>query len=425
MLRELPLVDYERQVLLKRRIVEELCQCCLVERSDRMATLKEFAETYPLMDDYARFRATCDSQRAPWPSWPPRLRDGELETGDYDEETRLYHLYAQWLVHEQMQELSESASSKDMRLYLDLPLGVHPDGYDVWRCRNIFATEASGGAPPDAVFTKGQNWGFPPLHPQRLRQEGYKYYIDCLQHHMHSAGILRVDHVMAFHRLFWIPTGFESYDGVYVRYKPEEFYAIISLESHRHECWVVGENLGTVPAYVNKALREHCIHQMYVVEYELATDPSKALHRPTAYCVASINTHDMPTFAGFWQGLDIEDRRKMGLLSQRSSKKALEERQGLKEALLHFLQNKGLVGTRGAESREVLGATLAFLSASPAPVVLVNLEDLWLETQPQNVPGTGEEFHNWRHRARYTVDEFCNLPQVIDLLDKVQRTSGK
>lgn len=424
MLRELPLVDYEGQLFLKRRILEELCRCC-AESPRRLDVSKEFVETHPLLDDYARFRATCDSQRTSWPSWPPRLRDGELETGDYDEETRLYHLYAQWLVHKQMQELSESASSKGIRLYLDLPLGVHPDGYDVWRYRNIFATEASGGAPPDAVFTKGQNWGFPPLHPERLRQEGYKYYIDCLRHHMRYAGILRVDHVMAFHRLFWIPKGFQSYEGVYVRYNPEEFYAIINLETHRHGCWVVGENLGTVPAYVNKALREHRIHQMYVVEYELATDPSKALHSPPDYCVASVDTHDMPTFAGFWQGLDIADRRKMGLLDQRSSKKALEERQELREALLDFLQNKGLISTRDADLREVLEATLAFLSASPAPVFLVNLEDLWLETQPQNVPGTGEEFHNWHHRARYALDEFRDLPQVIDLLKAVQRTGMK
>ena len=101
-------------------------------------------------------------------------------------------------------------------LYLDLPLGVHGSSYDVWRQRDLFAREASAGAPPDAFFTKGQNWGFPPLQPERLRERGYDYLIDCLRHHLEHAGILRLDHVMQLHRLFWIPRGMDASGGVYV-----------------------------------------------------------------------------------------------------------------------------------------------------------------------------------------------------------------
>ncbi len=416
-----PLVDYRRQMALKRRILEELCQSCFFEASDRFEALRRFAKTHPLVEDYARFRAAGERQRTPWRLWPQPLQGGVLKEGDYDEETKQYHLYVQWLIHEQIQAMFEKAHEKGVWLYLDLPLGVHPDSYDVWRYRTVFAIDASGGAPPDAVFTMGQKWGFPPLHPEGLRKQGYSYYIACLRHHLGHRGILRIDHAMWFHRLFWIPGGFEPHEGVYVRYPAEELYAILSLESHRHGCWLVGENLGTVPSYINLALKRHNVHRMYVVQYELAAEPGRALTAVPADSVASIDTHDMPTFSGFWQGLDIGDRLKLGLLDRDSAETELEERQAIREALISFLQQKGFFNASPADLLTVLRATLAFLSASPSRVVLVNLEDLWLETQPQNVPGTGEDFANWRHKARYAFEVFSTLPEVQDLLEEIQR----
>ena len=420
-LRAMPLVDYRRQMALKRQVMEELYRCCFDDASERFNALNHFVETHPVVEDYAQFRAAGERQRLPWCSWPKSLQDGVLTEGDYDEGTKRYHLYVQWLAHQQVQALSEKARQQGVRLYLDLPLGVHPDGYDVWRQRSIFAADVSGGAPPDSFFTKGQDWGFPPLHPERLRQQGYSYYIACLQHHLRHAGILRVDHVMGLHRLFWVPRGMEATEGVYVRYREEEFYAILSLESHRHNCWIVGENLGTVPPYVNQALRQHNIRQMHVVQYALTADPYSPLGDITADCVSSLNTHDMPTFAGFWQGLDINDRVAMGLLDKDGAQQETERHERLKETLIAFLQQKGLIAGSSAGLVDILQAILKLLSASPAQAVLVNLEDLWLESQPQNVPGTQEEFPNWRHRARYTFEEFCLLPQVADLLDELGR----
>ena len=100
------------------------------------------------------------------------------------------------------------------------------------------------GHRPDALFHKGQNWGFPPLHPQKMREQGYRYPIAYLNHHMKYADILRVDHVMGLHRLFWVPQGMEATEGVYVRYPSDEMYAILSVESHKHRCLVVGRTWG-------------------------------------------------------------------------------------------------------------------------------------------------------------------------------------
>ncbi|MCJ7791652.1 MAG: 4-alpha-glucanotransferase [Dehalococcoidia bacterium] len=415
-LRNSSLVDYRSQIALKRRALKELCCCFFAEASDRAEAFWRFAEANPVVKDYARFRATCEKQRIACPSWPERLRDGVLTEGDYDEESKRYHLYVQWLAYQQIHTLSEKAREKGLRLYLDLPLGIHPYGYDVWRERAIFALDVSAGAPPDAVFSKGQNWRFPPLHPEKIRQQGYRYIINYTRHHLQHAGFLRIDHVMGLHRLLWIPNGLEASQGVYVRYRSEELYAILALESHRHGSIIVGEDLGTVPPEVRPAMARHGLHRMYVVQYELTSSPQKALRPVFSNCVASLNTHDMPPFAAFWQGLDIKDRLDIGLLNKASAREETKTRQATREALVAFLHDKGWLKKPTTDAHTVLNACLAFLSASQAWVVLVNLEDLWLETQPQNVPSTKEEYSNWRHKARYSLEAFCQMPQVVDTL---------
>lgn len=414
-----PLVDYRHEMALKRRVLEELCRCLFTKTPDRLSALHCFAKANPVVEDYARFRATSERQGTSWRSWPAPLREGILQEGDYDEESKRYHLYVQWLAHQQIQNLSEKARENGSQLYLDLPLGVHPDGYDVWRERAAFALDASVGAPPDAVFTKGQSWGFPPLHPERIREQGYRYVTAYLCHHFRHAGILRIDHVMSLHRLFWIPKGLEPSQGLYVRYPADEFYAILALESHRNKAIIVGEDLGTVPPQVRPAMRQHGLHCMYVVQYELASNKTKALKPVSTNCVASLNTHDMPPFAAFWQGLDIKERLKLGLLNKAGAVQETEIRHAIKEGLWTFLQRQGWITGSTMDDRALLNACLASLSASRARVVLVNLEDLWLETQPQNVPGTEAEYPNWQRKARYSLEAFCQMPEVLDTLRMV------
>ncbi|MFQ5892799.1 MAG: 4-alpha-glucanotransferase, partial [Nitrospinota bacterium] len=402
-LRSAALVDYRRQMGVKRKVLEAMARSFFSEPIDRHPSFRRFVETHGPVEDYACFRAVGDRQGTPWPAWPHPLREGVLRPADYDEEARGYYLYTQWLAHEQICALANRARNGTPGLYLDFPLGVHPYGYDVWRERELFASGIAVGAPPDTFFTEGQTWDFPPLHPEQSRAQHYRYVIASLDHHLRAAGILRIDHVMGLHRLFWIPRGMGPAEGVYVRYPAEELYAIVSLASHRHKAWIIGENLGTVPYYVNPTMARHNIHRMYVLQYELTADRSRPLRAIHADSVASLNTHDMPPFAAFWQGLDIEDREAMGLLDEVGVRRERKRRESIKRALVGFLKRQGHL--RGpATMQAVLRACLAHLSASPARVVLVNVEDLWQETEAQNVPGTGEERPNWRRKAAYGLE---------------------
>jgi 4-alpha-glucanotransferase len=426
-LRASPVVDYRRQMAMKRRVLEELAHSFFLGASGRSADFRRFLAAHPEVEDYARFRATGERQHAPWPSWPRPLCDGVLREEDCDERARRYHLYVQWVAHTQIRALSEHSTRAGVSLYFDLPLGVHPYSYDVWREREAFVLGVSGGAPPDVVFTQGQDWGFPPLHPEAIREQGYRYVIACLRHQLRHTSLLRIDHVMGLHRLFWVPKGLEPRDGVYVRYPAEELYAILCLESHRRRASIVGENLGTVPAYVNASMVRHGLQRMYVMQYELAAGPRHVLRAAPHDSVASLNTHDMPAFAAYWEGLDIVDRLRLGLLDPVGARIEQENRRSLRPALERFLEHQGWLMGDSPGLETLLRACLSFLSASPARVVLVNLEDLWLEREPQNVPGTREERLNWQRKARYTSEAFQKMPIVVDPLREINdlRRRGK
>lgn len=423
-LREQPLVDYRRQMALKRGVLAELATSFFQASSERRQAFDRFLAEHPQADDYARFRAVGERLRSPWPDWPAALRDGTIRDGDFDETARRYHLYVQWVADEQFRSLATKARQAGPGLYLDLPLGVNGHGYDVWRERSAFAVDASGGCPPDLVFTKGQDWGFPPMHPEGIRAQGYRYVIAYLRHQLKYAGVLRIDHMPVFHRLFWVPRGMEAKDGVYVRYPAEELYALFSLESHRHRTMLVGEDLGTVPPEVPESMAQHNVNRMYVVQYALTADPKAALPPVPAGAVASVNTHDMPPFAAFWDGADIRQRQELDLLGDQDPDREQEQRQAMLDALARFLQAHGQPVER-TDAAAVLRACLTHLAASDARLVLLNLEDVWLETEAQNVPSTGGECPNWRRKARHTLEQILASPEVQQIAQQLDRAVRK
>jgi len=419
-------VDYRLQIDVKRRILEQLSRYCFTESPAQREKCLNFVMMNPMVEDYAKFRATCEKRQERWHSWPSPQKDGMLYQEDYNEEIKQYHIYVQWLASEQLKAISKTASEKDVKLYFDLPLGVHPDSYDVWREKDAFLPGVSAGAPPDIFFTRGQQWGLTPLSPEGIRKQGYRYYINCLRNILKYSSILRIDHVMAYHRLYVIPNGFDARNGVYMRYHPSEFYAIASLESHRNKAILLGEDLGTVPAEVRRAMEQHDLYRHYVIQYEISPTEGKPFTVVPEKVVASINTHDMATFAGFWQGGDIKQRFELGLLDSNGAKQERSERQHLRKIIVAFLKQEKLVNSSQPGIRNILKGILNFLNSSPARIVLINVEDLWLEIKPQNIPGTAEEYRNYCKKLYYPFEEFSKSPEVLEILSEVnQRRRGE
>lgn len=397
--RETPIIDYQKIMMLKRKIIEVLANEFFTNGSvERHRAFIEFCNSIPNLSDYANFRAVQESLGKPWPQWPQTLRAGIIYEGDYDPHVKKYHMYVQWQIHQQIKQLAESSTAQNIDLYLDMPLGVHPHGYDVWRNRDLFALDLMVGAPVDAVYPEGQNWGFPPLIPYKLRENHYYYFIQSLRKVLPYVNLLRIDHVMGLHRLYCIPSDFKAKDGAFIRYPAEEMYAIISIESQRYKTCVIGENLGTVPHYVNKAMAKHRLYRMYVLQYEINSAQGILPKKIPVHSIATLNTHDMPPFAAYAQGLDIKDRRKNGALTKEQAMQEWHQRK--------VFNPLGRMKLANSRLQYLLQDCLYKLAASRSQFLMINLEDLWLEVMPQNIPVSGENYPNWRRRFKLSYEQW-------------------
>ncbi len=366
---------------------------------------------------YARFRGAQARLGRNWRDWPARARAGTLEPGHVDAAEERFHLVAQTLVRRQLHDLRERLDRDGFRLGLDLAVGVHPDGYDPWSRQTLFGDGMSVGAPPDRGFPSGQDWGFSPVLPDASRREGHRYVAASIAQQAGLAGVLRVDHMMAWTRLYWIPHGFGLHEGTYVSYPAEELFAVLTLESHRNRCEVVGENLGTVPPEIDEALPRHRIWGMYVAQFAAADDPHVA--PPKATDMALLNTHDTPTFAGWLGATDVAERVRYGLLAEAAVPRVRQDRSRAARRLAKLL------GRGVNEPAALLGELLEWLGRSDSPLVVPWLEDLWLEDIGVNLPGTrSSERANWQRPMRRLLDEIFGDPGIDGLvrgLDRARR----
>lgn len=421
-------VDYRETYRLKRPVLEALAGVFFQEGredqrgdglDDRRRAFERAMERDPELEQYARFRALTETLGRTWRAWPQRMRDGDIRESDCDAASLRHHRYTQWAAGAQLDEASRTLREGGVEVYLDLPLGVHPDGFDAWRFQDEFATGLSTGAPPDPLFSGGQNWGFAPPHPERSRERGHGYFLRSVREHLRIGKALRIDHVLGLHRLYWIPPGVSAKEGVYVHYPADEMYAGLSIESHRARARLIGENLGTVPDYINEALADRGLATMHVGMFAIDPGAEQVLRPPPAAALASMNTHDTPMFASFWRGLDIDDRVDLGLLTPEEARDEHAWRQWMRDNVRKWLIRRGAAPEEGADEHDILMGLMVELATSRAEMLLVTLEDLWLEERPQNTPGTHEERVNWRRRFAMDLSTLQTSEWIADDLRRI------
>jgi 4-alpha-glucanotransferase len=325
--------------------------------------------------------------------------------------------YLQWLAAEQLNALVGKTREAGMPIgfYHDLALGSDRYGADGWRFQNVLAMKADCGAPPDPLGPEGQNWGFSPADPIRLRASGYQYFIELLRNNLRYGGAIRIDHVMALFRLFWIPRGLPASKGTYVHYPAEDLLAILALESTRAKTLVIGEDLGTVPDWVRDRLGAAGVLSYRVFYFE--RNGSGAYKAPSSYpaqALAVVTTHDLPTLSGYWEGTDIETWAKLGLFPTEQARiTMLAERQIDKTWILAALKSEDLLphgvsndpAQTPAMTTELAEAIHQYLARTPSWVVLANVEDVIGTHAQTNVPGTVDQHPNWCRKLSVTVDE--------------------
>ena len=359
--------------------------------------LRSYVMEHPEVNDFARFRAAGETMGRNFRTWPTTARSGLLRWNDVDPTRVRYHLFAQWIIDQQMHQLSARLAQRGQTLQLDIPVGVHPDGYDVWRYPEEWVAGFSIGTPPDPVTRDGQSWGAPPPHPERVRESAHRQFREALRCHMRVAGVVRLDHVMGLQRLFWVPDGGTGHDGTYVSMPLDELMAVVAIEAQRFGVDVVGEDLGTVDPALRDAMAHEGLRGMYVAQYALE---EHELAPVPAGSVASFATHDTPTFWGWWEGVDIDERAELEILSPESAAEAREQRQRDVGRLRRSLH---LDADAGAE--EAFHLLHRRLGESDAGLVMVQVEDLLGETRAVNLPGTSSERSNWSQLCGQSLEE--------------------
>lgn len=379
-----------------------------------------------LLEAYAVFQALAEEfrRRQPplwnWRDWPePYRRPGtpEVEAFRSERASRVrFHQYLQWVAGRQLRAAADRAKAGGMAvgLYHDLALAGDRGGSEAWTFQDVLALDADCGAPPDALGPEGQNWGLPPVDPHKLRADGYRLFIELLRRNLACAGALRLDHVMALFRLFWVPRGFPAGAGTYVTYPAEDLLGILALESRRHRALIIGEDLGTVPDYVRERLAAANVLSYRVFYFEREHDGRwKPPAAYPAHAAAVVTTHDLPTLAGYWTGRDIEERARLGIYDEARRAEAWEARVRDLRLIVEALRAEGLLpeglGDDPAQVREptpeLRGAVHRFLARTPCLVMLATLEDLVGEREQVNVPGTVETCPNWSRKCRLSLEE--------------------
>ncbi|MDH3915055.1 MAG: 4-alpha-glucanotransferase, partial [Chromatiales bacterium] len=378
---------------------------------------------------------TSSGRPGGWQAWPAAYDQPDSDTvaafAAGHGETIRYHMYLQWLARRQLEQAERAAADAGLSigLYRDLAVGVNGGGAEAWADRELYSQMATIGAPPDPLALQGQDWGIPPMRPDILRERAYRPFIDLLRANMGHGGALRIDHVMVLYRLWWVPSGRPSSDGTYVYYDLDALMGILALESQRHRCLVIGEDLGTVPDAIRHAMPDYGVYSYRVFYFEHDEDGTP--RRPESYpeqALVTVSTHDLPPLASFWSGSDIGLRRDLNLYPEESMvDETVAGRLRQKQLITARLGERGHYAGDGDDPEgegESIDPSLAeaiqfYLASSRARLMVLQPED-WLGMDtPVNVPGTSDEHRNWSRKLTQDLEDWMPREDVRSLARRI------
>jgi 4-alpha-glucanotransferase len=446
-LRSAHTVDYERAALLKMQILRcafaHFHEYHLITDTSRgqdfRAYLSSEGETLRLFGLFQALRQHfIDAKHVhAWQDWPEEYRDPAQDAArrfaeDHEKEV-LFHCYVQWLLDGQLAEVQDLCrrSGMNVGLYHDLAVGALGGGSDIWMNQDI-AGWADVGAPPDDFNPNGQNWGFPALIPEKMRETGYELFIQTLRKNMRHGGALRIDHALGLFRLFWIPGGMSPTEGGYVLQPSRDLLGIIALESRRNRTVVIAEDLGTIDEQFREMLRQFSMLSYRLFYFE-RNYPDPSFRPPDRYApmaLCAVTTHDLPTLSGYWEGHDIEVKGRLGIYRDDASREnEVAARQRDKDLVLTALKAEKLLpedfpADTPQMTPQLCSAIYRYLAKTPCRLVLASLDDIIGIVEQQNMPGTVAEHPNWIQKTPLMLEEIIKDERFLDLKDTFRDLRG-
>ena len=410
-LEERALIDWPAAAEAKHRLLQALYEGFVQGEHPLHADFSSFRDAGgEALENHCRFEAIQEVRQAQgenldWRQWPEQWRDPRSAAlAEFAEENagRIgFFVFCQWLITRCLERAQATARSSGMRIGLitDLAVGADGGGSQAWSRQDELLASLTVGAPPDILNRAGQGWGISAFSPEGLIRNGFRAFIEMLRANFAHAGGLRIDHVMGLQRLWVIPNGAPPADGAYLYYPVDDLLRLLTLESHRHQAIVLGEDLGTVPEGLREKLIARSMLGMRVLLFEQDNAHFKPILDWPDNALATTSTHDLPTLNGWWHGRDIDWNARLNLIDANAEIEwrhhREREREGLRRALSQDPQN---FREESHETDQVLDASVRFLGHTRAPLVLLPLEDALGIEQQANLPGTVDTHPNWSRR---------------------------
>ena len=396
------LIDRDAVWTAKREALEMLRKVPLAD--ERQAQFDAFRFKHgQALGDWAAWCALAEHHGPDYRAWPTHLQNPQaaqavVQRGDLAVQTE-FHTWVQWLVADQVAAAQEAARAAGMAIGIiaDLAIGAHPGGADAWAGQAFFARGFTVGAPPDGFNQRGQDWGLPPMHPRALAAAGYRPLADLINANLSIGGGLRIDHVMGLSRLWWIPAGAPPTAGAYVYYDAPGTLGTLAAAAAVSGSVVVGEDLGTVEPWLREALVARGVlgTQMLWFERGWANEPlAPQWWRENS--MVTVSTHDLPPAAAFLSGSQVTDRAKLGLLARSEEDERAEADRTVNDWIGALVAQGLLPAGERPTADEFTVALYGFLAKTPAKLIAVNMAEAVGEVRSQNMPGTCEEYPNWK-----------------------------
>jgi (1->4)-alpha-D-glucan 1-alpha-D-glucosylmutase len=421
-------VDYAAAWAAKRPILEALWR--RFAETGGTAAFERFRSVRGhSLERYALFEALAELDNEKRPSVPPPSdADAIASLTAAHNDAVSFHAWLQWIAEEQLEAAAKTAKTAGMEIGLlaDLAVGASPDGSEMWAGSAHFLHDVSIGAPPDLLAPQGQEWGLRTLSPFAMEQDGMAGFRALVSAVMRHCGGIRIDHVFQLRRLFLVPVGRPASEGAYLRYPTEAMLAVLRVESHRAQCMVIGEDLGTKPPDFTQTLLSSGILGYRVLYFERSSEGD--FLPPDAYdaeTMAVIDTHDLATFRGWWRGEDISERLQYGVIDADRSEHAIAERSDDRRRLIGLLRQQGLVESDDLPDEAPTEAVVRLLARCRSMLVGLSLDDVLGEIGQQNVPGVTEGPPNWRRRLPLTVAELGAEGGPLDSFARAMAAEGR
>lgn len=403
-----------------------------VPETARQSAARHASEGGEALRGFALFEALShhmarEGRGAGWTSWPAQYHDRSSAAvrafAQAHEAEIAFHAWLQYLADDQLRATQEAARAAGMRigLYLDLAVGAAPDGASTWADPGLVMRGVRVGAPPDLFSVDGQDWGLAPLSPTELAARDFAPYRAVLSAIMRHAGAARVDHAMGLERLWLIPEGMKAPEGAYVR--QAGLVEELVKATHAHRALAIGEDLGIVPPGFRERMARRRIFSMRILYFEKEGGRMVPPARYPKDALACLSTHDIAPLEAWWQGDEIDLRRRLGRIDADAAAHEHAERVRDRRALMALA---GLPPRRGEGPLDdgIILALHRLVARTASRLAVVRLEDVVGGRRLVNLPGTDREHPNWRQTLPIDVDGIARSSQ-LDAVMKAMREERK